>query len=224
MQQTKSYWRLVAVTGVVCAFIASACVVTTSTDDDTSNAGAGGAGTAGAGTAGSATAGANTAGANTAGANTAGAGTAGSAQGGSGPVSYQCDPGEGGAQGTPNTCDPPDPNDACQKCTQQKCCTEYSLCYATDPGNQCGWGGPAMVDGAVNEGGELYCMLVCLQKAAQDSGTEPDDTAVGTCANECATTKDNGATKDCGVIGIQTSDAVACLRENCSPECIVGTP
>ncbi|HYQ29069.1 MAG TPA: hypothetical protein VER04_17685 [Polyangiaceae bacterium] len=223
MQQTKSYWRLVALTGIVSAFIASACVVTTSTDDDTNNAGAGGAGTAGAATAGAHSAGANTAGANTAGSSAAG--MAGSAQGGAGPVSFQCDPGEGGAQGTPNSCEPVDANDVCQKCTQQKCCAEYSACYATDPGNQCGWGGPAKVDGADNEGGELYCMLVCLQKAAQDSGTEPDDSQVQTCANNCATTVSNGATKECGsVIGVQTSDTVACLRDNCSTECIVGTP
>jgi hypothetical protein len=48
----------------------------------------------------------------------------------------------------------------------------------------------------------------------------PTDSDVQTCANNCATTPSNGATKDCGsVIGIQTSDAVACLRANCSLSC-----
>jgi len=217
MQQTKSYWRLVAVAGVVSAFVAGACTVTTSTDvDDDDTAGAGGSGTAGAGTAGSSTAGAGTAGAAAAGAGAAGAGTAGE-----GPVPFQCDPaGDGGAQGIGNTCAPTDPNDICQKCIQAKCCAEYSACYATDPGNQCGWGGPAKVDGDENPGGELYCVQACLQKAVVDSGTAPDDSQVQTCGNNCATTISSGATKECGsVLGIQTSDAVGCLRDNCSVEC-----
>jgi len=198
-------------TGVLSAFIASACVVTTDDPDDST------AGAAGSGTAGSGTAGGGKAGAGTAGAGTAGAATAGS--GGAGAEPFQCDPGEGGAQGTPNTCAPGDPNDECQKCVQTKCCTEYALCYATDPGNQCGWGGPKTIDGQPNEGGELACVQICLQKAVEESGTAPSDTDVGTCANQCATTPANGGTKDCGVIGIQTSDAVACLRENCSLKC-----
>lgn len=217
MQQTKSYWRLVAVTGVVSAFIASACVVTTSTDDDTDNGGAAGAGTAGsAGKAGAGTAGSSAAGSSAAGS----AGAAGSPQGGAGPVPFQCDPGEGGAVGTPNSCAPVDVDDVCQKCVQAKCCAEFEACYATDPGNQCGWGGPATIDGAENKGGELLCVQACLQKAVEQSGTAPDDSQVQTCGNNCATTLSNGATKECGsVLGIQTSDAVGCLLANCSPQC-----
>lgn len=217
MQQTKSYWRLVAVAGVVSAFIASACVVTTSTDDDdnSSNAGASGSGTAGAGTAGA------HAGSGTAGSHAAGA--AGSGDGGAGPVPYQCDPGEGGAVGTPNTCAPSDPKDICQKCIQAKCCAEFSACYAYDPGNQCGWGGPAKIDGEENPGGELYCIQACLQKVVEENGTAPDDSQVRTCGSNCATTLSNGATKECGSVpGVQTSDAVACMRDNCSVECFGG--
>jgi len=218
MQQTKSYWRLVAVAGVVSAFVASACVVTTTTDDDDGSAGSGGSGTAGAGTAGKA--GAGTAGAGTAGAGTAGAGTAGAPAGGAGPVPFQCDPAEGGAVGTPNSCAAADPNDDCQKCVQAKCCSEYEACYATDPGNQCGWGGPLKIDGDPNEGGEALCIQLCLQKVVTDSGAAPEDSDVGTCANSCATSPGNGASKDCGsIIGLQTSDLVECLRRDCSVVC-----
>jgi len=225
MQQTKSYWRLIAVTGVVSAFIASACVVTTTTDDD-SNAGSGGSGaTAGSSVAGSPAAGAGTAGSH------AGAGTAGGSQGGAGPVPFQCDPGEGGAVGKPNDCTPVDAGDKCQKCVQAKCCDLFEACYATEPGNQCGWGGPATIEvcdgenknckNIANEGGELLCIQNCLQKAVIDSGTAPDDSQVQTCGNNCATTKSNGATMECGsVLGVQTSEVVGCLRENCSVDCL----
>src|SRR6188768_781223 len=148
MQQTKSYWRLLAVTGVVSAFIASACVVTT--DDDDGSAGAGGSGTAGA------SAGAPAAGTGTAGTGTAGTGTAGSPAGGAGSTPFQCDTGESGAPGTPNSCVPSDSSDPCQKCIQDSCCDLYEFCYATDPGNQCGWGGPATLpDGTKNDGAEI---------------------------------------------------------------------
>jgi hypothetical protein len=219
MQQTKSYWRLVAMAGLLSAFVGSACVVTTSTDDDDNTAGKGGSGAAGAGTAGSGTAG--TAGASTAGAaGAAGAAAAGANNGGSGPVSFQCDPAEGGAVGTPNSCAPDGPGNDCEKCVQAKCCSEYEACYATDPGNQCGWGGPAKIDGVTNEGGELACVQACLIKVVEKNETAPDDSDVQTCANNCATTLSNGATKECGsIIGLQTSDTVACMRTNCSEAC-----
>ncbi len=216
MQQTKSYWRLLAFAGVASAFVASACVVTTSTDDDDVTAGAGG----GAGTAGSGTSGAATAGAGTAGAGTAGAGTAGAPPaGGAGSVSFQCDPAEGGAMGEPNSCAPNPPNDACGICIQGQCCADYSACYATDPGNQCGWGGPGTFDG-VAVVGELGCVQACLKKAVAASQIAPTNSEVEACANNCATSPTTGATTDCGeVIGIQTSDTIACLRANCSLPC-----
>jgi hypothetical protein len=71
-----------------------------------------------------------------------------------------------------------------------------------------------------NEVGELGCIQICLKKVVTDNMIAPTDSDVQTCANNCATTPSNGATKDCGsVIGIQTSDAVACLRANCSLSC-----
>ncbi|MEI9939968.1 MAG: hypothetical protein WDO69_22330 [Pseudomonadota bacterium] len=212
MQQTRSYWRLVTVAGVVCAFVVGACTVTTSTDDD-DTAGAGGAGTAGTGTSG-----APAAGAGVAGSGVAGSGTSGT--GGAAPVPFQCDPEEGGAQGTPNTCTPVDSSDECETCIQGNCCALFEACYATDPGNQCGWGGPAMVNGEPNNGGELACIKACLEKVVVDSGAAPEDSDVESCASNCATTVSNGATKECGsVIGNQTNDLVGCLRMNCSKPC-----
>ncbi|HEY0469354.1 MAG TPA: hypothetical protein VGC79_34430 [Polyangiaceae bacterium] len=218
MQQTKSYWRMLAVGSVVSAFIASACVIT-ATDDDTNTAGSGGSGTS---TGGSTTGGSSTAGSSTAGSGTAGshAGTAGSSAG-SASVPFQCDPeGEGGAQGDGNSCEPTVPGDDCQICIQGQCCAQFAACYATDPGNQCGWGGPATIDGEKNEGGELACVQICLAKAVEKSGTAPTDTEVQTCAANCSTTLSNGATTECGsVIGLQTSAMVACLRDHCSLPC-----
>ena len=218
MQQTKSYWRLVAVAGVVSAFVASACVVTTNDDD---SAGTAGSGTAGSGTAGSGTAGA--AGSGTAGAagSAGAAGAAGSSSlGGSGPGIYQCDPAEGGAQGEPNDCTPVDATDDCQKCVQAKCCSEYEACYATMPGNQCGWGGPAKINKEDNKGGEALCIELCIQDGVQLSGTSPDAELVGTCGSSCASNPGNGAIKDCGsVIGTQTSYLINCLMDNCSKVC-----
>jgi hypothetical protein len=229
MQQTKSYWRLVALAGVVSAFVASACVVTTSTDDPDNTAGKGGAGTAGSGTAGSGTAGkggagnAGAGGSGTAGSGTAGSGTAGT--GGAGKEPFQCDPDDGVFVGTPNSCAPGDDPDDCAKCVQAKCCTEYEACYATDPGNQCGWGGPLEINDKPNEGGEALCVQLCLQDIVAMSEVAPEDSDVATCAANCATTPSNGASKDCGsVIGLQTSDLIGCLRNECSVVCFGPLP
>jgi len=221
MQQTKSYWRFLALTGVMSAFIASACVVTTSTDDNTGGAdGKAGSGAAGAATGGAATAGAATAGAATAGAATAGSHTGGASSGGAPAADYQCDMGESGAPGTPNSCKDTT-GSSCQKCIEKSCCTEYAECYATDPGNQCGWGGPVKLpDGSENPAGEAWCIQVCIQKGVIESGTAPDSELVGTCGASCATSTSNGATQDCGsVVGTQTNALIGCMMDNCSPDC-----
>ena len=219
MQKTKSYWRSVVVAGVVGAFIATACTVTTSTDVDDDDD-QGGAGTSSAGKAGSATAGAGTAGASgTAGTGTAGAPTAGT--GGSDSELFECDTGEGGAMGTPYSCAPADPNNDCQKCLQAKCCAEYGACYAYEPGNQCGWGGPAKLpSGEDYPGGEALCIQYCIQEGVAMSGTEPDETLIRTCAGGCGTTLATGGTKECGsIIGLQTGDLIGCMSDNCSKVC-----
>ena len=131
------------------------------------------------------------------------------AGGSAGPVSFQCDPTDGSALGTPNSCTPADPSDSCQKCVQAKCCTEYSECFAIDPGNQCGWGGPA-------NGGEITCMQACLVETVAGSGTAPQVAHVSSCATPCAT-------KNCGtMIGSQTSALISCLLSNCSTACFGG--
>ena len=85
MQQTKSYWRMLAVGSVVSAFIASACVITTDDPDDIDTAGSGGQATASGGKAsgGTATGGSATGGS---------APAAGSGGTGNAPGSFQCDP------------------------------------------------------------------------------------------------------------------------------------
>ena len=202
MQQTKSYWRLVAVAGVMSAFTASACVVTSSTDDSVAG-GTGDGETAGSpGTGGGTSAGAG---------NTAGTG-------GSGDEPFQCDTGDGGAPpGTPADCSPDasHPNDACALCVQAHCCTEFAECYATSPGNQCGYGGP-------NDGGEITCMQTCLQNGFKQ--TMVDDPDLRTmCEGQCATSTTNHGTMDCGdLIGVQTNALLSCLSDNCLDECIGG--
>ncbi|HET7540479.1 MAG TPA: hypothetical protein VFK05_11430, partial [Polyangiaceae bacterium] len=193
MQQTKSYWRFLAAAGVVSAFVVSACVVTTE-EDDSSSAGSGGSGTAGSHAAGSPAAGSPAAGSGTGGSTGGTTGTAGSPAGGSGAVPFQCDPGEGGAQGTPNSCKPdPPPGDDCEKCIQDKCCAEYEACYAYNPGNQCGWGGPAKLpSGKDYDGGEALCIQLCVQEGTEMSGTDPDAELLGTCANGCTTQTSTG--------------------------------
>jgi hypothetical protein len=202
-----------------------------------SGSNSGGSGTSAGGTSGSSSGGSGLGGSSagssgvantTAGSSNGGAaGKGGSSSAGAGgraqPVSFQCDPSDGSAVGTPNSCKAADPADQCQVCVQTKCCTEYAECYAVDPGNQCGWGGPATIEGNPNEGGELLCMQICLIATIADSGTAPDDLQIGTCANHCATTLGNGATKECGpVIGSQTSAVVGCLLTNCSIACFGG--
>ena len=219
MQQTKSYWRFLAATGVLSAFLGSACVVTTSTDDDVGASGAAGK----ANSAGAPSAGAGGAGA---GAGTAGSHAGAAPAGGAGPVPFQCDPAQGGsAVGNPNDCSVLDSSDRCEQCVQISCCEQWEACYSTDPGNQCGWGGPAEIGGKPNGGGEALCILLCIQDGVQLSGTDPDTELVGTCGAKCATSKSNGATKECGsVLGSETNSLVACQMEHCVKECFTGDP
>jgi hypothetical protein len=199
MQQTKSYWRLVAVAGVVGACLASACVVTTSTDG---NGLGGDTSTAGVGTTPGGSAGATSAGgsAGSAGA-TAAAGTGGGAPaGGTGAVTVACDMGEAGAMtGTPAaTCNATAGN-ACSACLQTTCCAEVEACNGTNPNNQCAFGGP---DGT----GEFNCVTACMKMAFATNGNVelPDD--LPTCGGKCSTDA-------CGtVIGTSTSILVGCAH------------
>src|SRR5450631_1153801 len=212
MQQTKSYWHVVAALGVVGAFVASACVVTTSTD-------AGGAGSVGDAGATNTTAGATSAGGASAGGATAGSTSTGGtlAAGGDAPTPYQCDTGDaGGPPGTASDCspDPANPTDKCAVCVQAHCCAEFGQCYATSPGNQCGYGGPY-------DGGEIACVQKCLQDGFASSGVDDADLR-NMCYDKCTTSTAHKSTHDCGLIGIQTNALIGCLSDNCLVECIGG--
>jgi len=205
----------------------------------TSGSGRGGSGFSGSSAGGSGSGGLSTGGSGSSGASAGSSGaiqvTAGASNGGAagkaggssagtggsvGGVPFQCD---GSTVGTPNVCSPIDPKDVCQLCIQAKCCTEYAACYATNPGNQCGWGGPAKINGMPNDGGEVTCIQACLIAAVNASGTAPEAADVTICANHCATSLSNGASKECGaIIGEQTSDLVGCLLNHCSTECFGG--
>ena len=212
MQLTKSYWHVVAALGVVGAFVASACVVTTSTDGNT----AGDSGETNT-TAGSTSAGSSAGGASAGSSNTAGTGGA-VAAGGDAPTAYQCDTGDAGAPpGTPSTCAPDADHttDSCALCVQASCCTEYSQCFATDPGNQCGWGGPS-------DGSEIICFQQCVKDAITNGGVDNDDTRT-TCSDQCVTTTANKSTHDCGAfLGVQTQALIGCLSDHCATECLGG--
>lgn len=200
MQQTKSYWRVAAAVGVVSAFMASACVVTSSDDS------AGGDGGETNANAGSTSAGGASAGSSS---------TAGSTS--SAAADYQCDTGDGGAPpGVAADCTsaPAQVPEACASCLQTQCCTELGECYATTPGNQCGYGGP-------NDGGEFTCFQKCAQDGFTANGVDDDDLRT-TCSNQCTTSTDHQSSHDCGLIGTQTNALIACLSDNCVTQCIGG--
>lgn len=219
MQQTKSYWRLAgftALAGVAFAFVGAACTVTTSTDDG----GAGGDFFAGAPGAGAPAAGAATT-AGASGASTAGATAAGGAStAGAAAVAYECDVDPGPPAGTPYTSCAPDAehtDDVCALCIQTSCCTEFKACYASNPGDQCGYGGPGDM-------GEISCVQQCIQDGVATDGVF-DDKLVGTCGAKCTTeASPNGtSSKECGqVIGYRTSDLVDCMTMHCQTECYGG--
>ena len=210
MQQTKSYWLVAAVAGVVSALVGSACTVTTGTGDGDGGTGATSAGTGGttsAGTTSGGTGGGSSGSTSVAG--TGGALTTGGT-GGTGGAMVGCDMGEAGAMtGTPAANCNATAGDACSTCLQGKCCSEVEICNGTNPSNQCAFGGP---DGS----GEFACVRTCMKKAFTDNGVATDED-LGTCAANCGTLA-------CGsVIGISTSLLVGCVRPEtgtgCTSEC-----
>lgn len=194
----KKAWRTLAALGFISALGAlslNACVITSGDDDETGGtSGTGGSSGSTGGTAGTGGSAGSTGG-------TAGsAGSAGTA--GSGGSGVQCDDLDGGAIGTPGSCEPADPNDACQVCVKDNCCTEYSECIATNPDNVCGWGGP-------NGEGEVFCFQECLINAGV-----ADPTTQQQCAGNCGTPACGG------IIGDKTNVLIACLNNKCFSECL----
>jgi len=205
MQQTKSYWRMAAVAGVVIAFVSAACTVTTSSDDTAADAGTTAIATGGSG--------ATTAG----GATSAGGTMTIVGVGGTGAVSFQCDPldQDAGIQGTPASC-AADTANTCSVCIAAHCCTEFSDCYATNPGNQCGFGGPD-----AKGTGEITCVQGCILAVTGDGGVA-DDSTIQTCANQCVTPTDTSGAACQQAIGTQTSDLIGCMNMNCQSDCLGG--
>ena len=216
MQQTKSYWLVVAVAGVLGAIVASACTVTTSSDDSSGGTGtiAGTGGTSIAGTTSTGGGGATATGGSSGSTSIAGTTSTGGS-GGAATTTFQCDPADGNPVGTPASCAATAGN-GCSTCIAASCCTEFGQCFATSPGNQCGYGGPKG-DGQ----GEFICAQACIQTATSDGGVL-DASTIETCANGCVTPKDS-ANKTCEMhVGQQTNDLIACVNMNCQAECFGG--
>jgi len=167
------------------------CVVGSSDDESTGGTSGGGSGGSGA-----------TGGGSTGGSGGSGA-TGGSATGGSGGAQFECEPADGGPAGTPGSCKASG-TDKCEVCIEAKCCTEWSACAATGPGNPCMWGSPTAGDG------EIFCFQTCYT-AELKKGTDPTE-AKGTCAGSCAT-------PSCGTVSGATSELIACLDKECLADC-----
>ncbi len=205
MQQTKSYWYLLAALGVAGSFVGAACTVTSSNDVGFGDAGAGDV--AGSANAGSANAGAS----GTAGSGGAAAGTGG-VGGTTDPTTVPaCDTGDTPA-GTPaTTCDPGVVDD-CSTCIHTHCCTEYSNCFSTSPGDVCGYGGP-------DNNGEFACYQGCLQDLFKKNGSLDSEDAK-TCGNQCVTSTDAKGALDCGALGVSTNALIGCVMDNaCNGAC-----
>jgi len=220
MQRTRSYWQVVAVAGVLGTLIATACTVTTSTDDSTggTTSFAGTSSTAGttSSTAGTGGVAAGGSAGSTSIAGTTSVGGTGGTGGTAGLTSFQCDPATGNSDvGTPSSCMPTVTN-SCSTCIQTSCCTELGKCYATNPGNQCGYGGPKG-DGT----GEFSCVQACVIAATADGGVVDADT-LGTCSANCATPTDTSGAHCMQQIGEQTNDLIACVNMNCQADCFGG--
>jgi hypothetical protein len=99
--------------------------------------------------------------------------------------------------------------DPCALCIKANCCMESKDCYATDPYNVCGWGGPADYLGA----GEIACYTECLATYVNDNDV-CDTAGIDQCAADCTTT-----TPMCDLIGNATSAMAGCMQENCPSEC-----
>jgi hypothetical protein len=125
----------------------------------------------------------------------------------------QCDPATGNLDNTPYpNCEPSNTEDpTCEECIQESCCEESIACYSYDPGNVCGWGGPASGDYAGI--GEIGCYVTCLADYVDENGVCDED-GVGECIGRCRT-------PTCGdVLGNQTSELATCIHDSCNEACL----
>ena len=167
-------------------------------------------GSAGAGTGGS-TGGSSGTGGSTGGSGGSTSGTGGSA--GTEPTP-SCDSTD---MGTPwQDCAPGDANkdDPCALCIQHSCCEQSKNCYATDPYNVCGWGGPLMDDPMLADyagAGEIGCITTCLSEYVTENEVCDTDGIDG-CTSMCQTAM-------CSLVGSATSALFDCMQRDCSSEC-----
>jgi hypothetical protein len=234
-------WKYALGLGLMGAALSVGCTVS-SGDDDSSFAGqsgeGGSSGTGGSGgkggsggttstggTGGTTGGSAGSGGATTGG--SAGAGTGGSASGSGGTggstsgsggsgvdTSPTCD---GDTMGTPYPdCDPGEANkdDPCALCIQHSCCEESKNCYATEPYNVCGWGGPSMDDPMLADyagAGEIGCITTCLAEYVTENEVCDTDGIDG-CTSMCQTPM-------CSLVGSATSDLFTCMQDKCASSC-----
>ena len=209
-------WHRIGAVSLLAAFWATGCIVTTDDDDDGSGGSGGSGGSAASGGSGGSTGGSGGSTGGTGGA-TGGSGGSGGAAGGTGGTG-----GGTGGTGTLSCEDPPvgatqwgctDPQNACEECLAANCCDAFSQCYAYEPDDLCGWGGP---ETGGNRPGEYGCWVQCMLDSA-DSAME-FDTRVATCAGECVT-------PECGlpVVGEATDALIACTINNddCVTACLI---
>ncbi len=76
-------------------------------------------------------------------------------------------------------------------------------CYATEPYNACGYGGPEAT-------GEFTCVHTCINDLSD--GDPVTQELIELCYSSCATPA-------CGLIGDATLVLTTCVDENCSDVC-----
>lgn len=83
------------------------------------------------------------------------------------------------------SCEPTDPQSACQACVARSCCVEQTACNSVDPMNTCAFGS-TLFDGRPIEGGEIGCLMECLTSRTSDGSFVDSETALALCSSRCA--------------------------------------
>ena len=198
----KNAWRILAAVGVIAVVGASGCVVGSSDDESGGSGGslggAKGGGGSGGSTGGSGGSTGGVTGGGTGGVTGGGTGGVTGGTGGTGGTTDVC-----GASGQPASCEPEaGSTDPCALCIKGHCCTEYGACVTNN----------ACLNGAPDGKGEIFCMQACYIKETTQNGLSGDD-AKNKCGADCVT-------PTCGTIASETSEAFACLDEQCPTECL----
>lgn len=219
----KIAWLGLLAFGFASVLTTSACEVSTGGTgglDDEGGRGATGGTSGGKTSGGSSSGGSSMGGSSSGGSSSGGSSSGGSSSGGTATGGSS---GEGGDSFNPmcddkknpgfpeTTCDVPeagsDANVACLKCLKKNadCCTALKNCYATDPDNECGYGGKTLGQT------EYLCFQDCLLEKIMTNGTYTDDdqdTCAADCSPSCA-----------GVPSDATNEVITCMHDSCEDEC-----